>query len=149
MLKLRTAILVLAMALLAVPAFAGPNKEMIELQAQIQQLLKLQQSIDEKMGVLQDSMKTLLQQTSENLTHVSQAIERVDKSMAQQSASSDSCVDQLTGQAQPLHDALTELKASVAAINKQLADMNSMRPAAPPQQGTAPAPQPGGAVNPR
>lgn len=143
-------IVAFTLALLALPASAGPSREMIELQAQVQQLLKMQQSIDEKMGVMQESLKTLTQQTSENLARVSASIDKVDKSMAQQSAASDSCVDQLTGQAQPLHDALTDLKASVAAINKQLADMNGMRQAMPPPQGTiAPGQSPGMAANPR
>lgn len=147
MLKTKVATIAIFVAVLAfaIPAFAGPSKEMIELQAQVQQLLSMQQSINEKMGVLQDNMKTLVQQMNENLNRVSATVDKLDKSMAQQKSASDSCVDQLAGSAQPLHDALTDLKASVAAINKQLTDMNAMRqampaPQQPPQQGATQGP---------
>lgn len=140
MLSRRVVILALVFLVSAVPAFAGPSKEMIELQTQMQQLLKMQQTIDEKMGVLQENMKSLVQQTNDGLARVSASMDKVDKAMAQQNAASDTCVDQLTGQAQPLHDALTELKASVAALNRQLSDMNTAKPGNPAQQGAPTTP---------
>jgi uncharacterized protein involved in exopolysaccharide biosynthesis len=138
-------VLLLAIAVFSLPAYAGPSKEMIELQAQMQQLLKMQQSIDEKLGAVQENMKSLIQQTNEALARVSASVDRIDKSTAKESAASDSCVDQLTGQTQPLHDSLTELKASVAALNKQLNEMNAVKQGVP-----APNAQPqADAANPR
>lgn len=118
---------------MTIPAYAGPSKEMIELQSQVQQLLKMQQSIDEKMGVLQDRINTLTQQVNENLKSMSASADKLDKALQQQVAASDTCVDQVTGQAQPIHDALTELRAQLAAMSKQLNDMNGMRQNATPQ----------------
>lgn len=150
MLSKKMFVLALVLAVSAVPAYAGPSREMIELQAQVQQLLKMQQSIDEKMGVVQENMKLLIQQTNEALARVSASVEKIDKAMAKESAASDTCVDQLTGQAQPLHDSLTELKASVAALNKQLNDMNGAKQGMPAQQGAPPTGQPqANATNPK
>ncbi len=137
---------VLVTVVLATPS-AGENKDMIALQTQMNQLLKLQQSIDEKMGVLQDKVNTLTQQIGDNLKNVSASVDKIDKALAQQQQASDSCVDQVVGQAQPLQDSLTELKASLAAINKQLNTMNNLRQQTP---GTQAAPgQAAPADNPR
>lgn len=105
------------------PAYAGPSREIIELQQQVQQLLTLQQHIDQQMGVLQDRVDKLVQRTDESLARVSANVDRLEKVTQQQSAASETCVDQVTGQTQPLHDALAELKGSMAAMNRQLAEM--------------------------
>ncbi len=143
---MKTRVLLLALLLVvgvtANPSFAE-NKDMIALQTQMNQLLKLQQSIDEKMGVLQDKINTLTQQVGQNLTKVNTTVDNLNKVMAQQQQVSDSCVDQVTGQAQPLQDALTELKANLAAIQKQLNELNSAHPQA------APVPQTPGTANPQ
>ena len=124
---------ILAVLALTVPAYAGPNKEMLQLQLQVQQLLKMQQSIDEKMGVLQDRLNTLTQQVTESLKQISASADKVDKALQQQAATSDSCVDQIAGQAQPIHDSLTELRAQVAAMSKQLSEVNGTRQNVPAQ----------------
>lgn len=128
-------VLMVVVLTMAIPAYAGPSKEMIELQSQMQQLLKMQQTIDEKMGVLQDRINTLTQQVNENLKNMSASADKLDKALQQQTAVSDTCVDQVTGQAQPIHDALTELRAQLAAMSKQLNDMNGARQNTP--QGNA------------
>jgi chromosome segregation ATPase len=149
MLTRRVVTIAIALTLLAAPAFGGSSKEMIELQTQVQQLLKMQQAIDEKMGVLQESMKTLTQQTNDALARVTASADKVDRAIARENAASDSCVDQLTGQAQPLHDALTELKASVAAMNRQLNELSGAKQVMPQQQGALPSTQPqGNSANP-
>jgi septal ring factor EnvC (AmiA/AmiB activator) len=129
----------------SVPAYAGPSKEMIELQSQVQQLLKVQQSIDEKMGVLQDRMNSLTQQVNENLKNLSASADKLDKALHKQEAINDTCVDQVTGQTQPLHDALTELRAQLAAMSKQLNEMSGVRQdtqsPAKTQEGQAPNPR--------
>jgi len=125
------AVLILVTLTFAVPAYAGPNKELIELQSQVQQLLKMQQSIDEKMGVLQDRINTLTQQVNDSLKSMTASADKLDKVLQQQVAASDTCVDQVTGQTQPIHDALTELRAQLAAMGKQLNDVNASRQSAP------------------
>jgi peptidoglycan hydrolase CwlO-like protein len=128
---------------LALPAYAGPSREMVELQTQMQQLLKLQQGIDEKLGALQTRIDQLLQSTTDNLNRVNATVERLDKATAQQTAASDSCADQVIGPAQNLQDSLTDLKANLNAISKQL---NDLRPAPANSPGQAPG---GAASNPR
>jgi outer membrane murein-binding lipoprotein Lpp len=122
----------------ALPAYAGgPSKEMVELQTQVQTLVQMQQKINEEMGVLRDKMNALVQQTTENLNKVTVSVDKLDKSMQQQQAASDSCIDQFAAQAQPLHNELTELRGRVDAVIKQLNEMNGFR------QGTPGAPASG------
>lgn len=119
------------------PAAAGSNDRIAELQAQMTLLVQNQQKSSEEMGALRDKMNTLVQQTSDNLSHVSEAVAKLDKSLQQQQGASDSCVDQLAGQAQPLHDELTELRGKMDAMMKQLSEMNGAHPspAAPATPG--------------
>lgn len=129
------------------PAFAG-SKEELELQAQMKTLVQMQQKTSEDMGVLREKMNTLVQQTTENLTRVTTSIEKLDKSLQQQQAASDSCVDQLTGQAQPLHNELTDLRARVDAVIKQLNDMNGFQKGAPANApGASPTAPPSASPN--
>jgi chromosome segregation ATPase len=128
--SLQAALMLVALTA-ASPAYAGPTKEMIELQSQVEQLLKMQQSIDEKMGVLQERVNALTQQISESLKNVSASADKLDKTLQQQVAASDTCVDQVTGQTQPIHDALTELRAQLAAMSKQLSDLSGTRQSVP------------------
>jgi peptidoglycan hydrolase CwlO-like protein len=116
------------------PAY-GASKELIELQQQMDTLLKQQQTIAESMGQLKDRIDKVVQQTTENMNRISATVDKLDKSMQLQTAGADSCADQVTGQVQPLHDSLSELKASVDAINKQLATMNGEHQPEPPALG--------------
>lgn len=128
------------------PAYSA-NKEMIELQQQMDTLLKQQQTIAESMGQLKDRIDKLTQQTTENVNQISSTVDKIsatvdklDKSVQLQTAGADTCADQVAGQVQPLHDALSELKANVDAINKQLATLNSEHQPEPPAQGSKAAP---------
>jgi ABC-type transporter Mla subunit MlaD len=134
--------LAVAFSCLAIaPAYAA-SKEMIELQQQMDTLLKQQQTIAESMGQLKDRMDKVVQQTTENMNRISATVDKMDKNMQLQTAGADSCADQVAGQVQPLHDALSELKANVDAINKQLATLNDERQPEPSAQGTKPATTP-------
>jgi chromosome segregation ATPase len=108
-------------------AFAGASKEMLELQTQMQILLQTNQKTNEEMGVLRDKVTALVQQTTDSLSRVSGTMEKLEKSLQQQQAATDSCVDQLAGQTQPVHDELTELRSRIDAVARQLNEMNSMR----------------------
>ena len=134
-------LVLLAMAL-AAPAFAGTKEQLIQLQTTVQLLqdnmVRMQQSFDERMGV----MKDLITQQTDNVNRMSSAVDNLQKTLQQQTADSSGKVDQVSGQVQALHDAVDELKARLAKVSKQLDDIQAgQQNITPPGGGN---PQPGG-----
>ena len=118
-----------------VPSFAA-NKEMIQLQTQVQslqdQVARLQQSMDMNMGV----MKNLIEQSADSVNRMNAAVTDLQNKMQGLSTDNSGKIDQLSSQVQSLHDSVDELKSRLAKVSKQLDDM---------QQGgqNLPAGQPG------
>jgi tol-pal system protein YbgF len=120
-----TAFALLATLSLAVPPAWGVNKEMVQLQTQVQQLQEqmtaMQRGFDERMGV----MKNLVEQNTDAVNKVGTALTTLQSTLAKQQGDSAGRVDQLSGQLQSLNDTLDELKARLAKVSKQLEDMQS------------------------
>jgi tol-pal system protein YbgF len=108
------------------PAFAA-NKDMVELQTQVRALqdaiARLQQSNDERMGV----MKDLIQQTTDAVNKMGQTMDGVQRQMRAQSEGTGKNVEQLSGQMQSLNDSLDELKARLGRIEKNIGDVQSQQ----------------------
>src|SRR5664279_1974448 len=104
------------------PAF-GVSKEMIQLQTQVQtlsdQVARMQQTMDERMGVL----KNLVEQSTDSVNKMSVAVNDLQRKAQSESSDSNSRLDQVSGQIQSLHDTVDELKARLAKITKQLDDI--------------------------
>jgi len=141
---------VLGLALLA-PAAFGANKEMVQLQTQIQDLqdkvARLQQSNDERFG----AMRSLIEQNTDTVNRVANSLDSISHSLQTSTADQGGKVDQVSAQVQSLHDAVDELKARLAKVSKQLDDMaaaqqNLQAPGQPgqnpqlPPQSQAPPP---------
>ena len=127
----------------SLPAHAV-SKDMIQLQTQVQQLqdavARLQQSNDERMGVLKD----LVQQTSDSINKMSTDINGLKLGMQNQQDAAAARDQQLSGQVQSLNDSFDEVKARLARMEKSLTDIQSQ------QQSTNAAltnlPQTGGSI---
>jgi tol-pal system protein YbgF len=123
---LRNSTLLLAVVslLAAAPAW-GVSKEMIQLQTQVQNLqdrmAQMQQSFDERMGV----MKSLMDQNTDSMNKVSTAMTSLQSSLEKLQSDNGGKVDQLSGQIQALNDSLDELKARLAKVSKQLEDLQA------------------------
>ncbi len=137
----------LLLGLTATSAFAA-NKDMVQLQTQVQQLQeqmsRMQQTFDERMGV----MKNLVEQNTDAVNKISAAITTLQTSLEKQQADSGGHVDQISGQIQALNDTMDELKTRLAKVSKQLEDMqgaqqnlSSQPTPAGGQPGQAAAPQ--------
>ncbi len=118
-----SALLITALLLTCVhPAF-GVSKEIIQLQTQVQtlsdQVSRMQQSIDERLGV----MRNLVEQSADSVNKMSVAVTDLQRKTQTQSTETDSKLEQVSGQIQSLHDTVDELKARLAKITKQLDDM--------------------------
>jgi tol-pal system protein YbgF len=135
----------LSIAVLSTTPALGVSKEIIQLQTQVQllqdQMSKMQQSFDERMGV----MRNLIEQSTDNINKATSAVGDLQKTLQQQSTDNAAKLDQLSAQIQALHDSLDEMKTRVAKVSKQLDDMtgagqNLPPGAATPTPGQAPPP---------
>jgi tol-pal system protein YbgF len=142
-----TSIVVMAMmvAAPATPAFAV-SKEIIQLQTQVQDLAdrmeKMQQSFDERMGVMQN----LVAHSTDNVNQLTQSVQEMQKALQQQNADSQAKVDQVSSQIQTLNDTLDELKARLAKASKQLDDIQGQQQNVQPTPGAAPSAPTGAAI---
>ncbi|MEO6924222.1 MAG: transporter, partial [Bryocella sp.] len=102
---------------LSTPSFAA-NKDMIQLQTQVQQLqdsvARLQQANDERMGVLKD----LVQQTSDAVNKMSVSVDGMKLQLQNEGTAAGARNDQISGQIQSLNDSVDELKARMARMEK-------------------------------
>jgi len=124
-LRFASALVLFSMVGLSVRPAWGVSKEIIQLQTQVQalqdQMSRMQQSFDERMGV----MKNLMDQNTDSMNKVTTAIVNLQTLLQKQASDSGSRTDQLSGQIQSLNDTLDELKVRLAAVSKQLQDMQA------------------------
>src|SRR5438132_6040948 len=123
--RLLTILVLLSSLWLATPSAWGISREIVQLQTQVQalqdQMTHMQQSFDERMGV----MKNLVEQSTDSMNKVAASVTDLQGTLQKQQTDSGSHVDQLSGQIQALNDTLDELKARLAKVSKQLEDMQS------------------------
>lgn len=110
---------------LSLPASAGTKEQLIQLQTQVQalqdQMARMQQSFDERMGV----MRNLVEQTTDSINRMNTSLASLDKGMKSQITDSGGKVDQVSTQVQSLQDSVDELKTRLAKVSKQLEDMQA------------------------
>lgn len=126
------------------------NKDIIELQTQVQQLLdmvqRLQSTLDSRFGVLQH----LVEQTADQTNRMTAAVNDLQQKVAAQDAAISGKIDTTAGQVQSVSDSVEELKArldklqqSVNGLQTQLQTIQT-----PPQPTPGAAGQPGAAGGP-
>ena len=120
-----TLLAVLALGACSVPMASGADKTqtaLIQIQTQLQLLqdnmARMQQSFDERMGV----MKDMVTQQTDNVNKLGAAVQSLQKTLSSQTSDASSKVDQMSGQVQALHDAVDEVKARLAKVSKQIDD---------------------------
>ena len=118
---------VLALSAMTVPHAGAQNtkSQLIQIQTHLQMLqdnmARMQQSFDERMGV----MKDMITQQTDNVNKMDTAVQSLQKSLGAQTTDASTKVDQISGQVQALHDAVDELKARLAKVSKQLDDIQT------------------------
>jgi tol-pal system protein YbgF len=121
-----SALLAAALVLPASPAFAV-SKEIVQLQTQVQQLqdavARLQQSNDERMGV----MKDLVQQSADSVNRMSSNIDALQKQIGARQEAQNGKLDQVSGQIQSMNDSLDEVKARLSRLEKIMQDVQSQQ----------------------
>ena len=117
----------LAVSLAVVPGAHAANKDMVQLQTQVQQLqdavARLQQANDERMGVLRD----LVQQNIDSVNRMTVVVTGLQKNLATTQEAVTAKSDTLSGQVQSLNDSLDELKARIARMERTLSDVQGQQ----------------------
>jgi tol-pal system protein YbgF len=117
------------------PAF-GANKEMIQLQTQVQQLQEqmtgMQRSFDERMGI----MRNLIEKDTDSVNKVAAALNNLQQTLQTQQQGEGSKADQISGQIQALNDTMDEIKVRLAKVTKQLEDMQAAQQSFAAQQAS-------------
>jgi tol-pal system protein YbgF len=135
---LASAALALFLAPSAVPAHAA-SKEIIELQAQVQQLLdqmqRMQSTLDQKFAVLQH----MSEQTADEANQMTAAVGTLQKQIDAQSQASTGKTDAVSGQVQSLNDSVDELKTRITKLDKSIQDLQSQLQQIQAQAAAAPA----------
>jgi tol-pal system protein YbgF len=122
-----TVLFALLLAVCAGPSAVAQNtkSQLIQIQTQLQimqdNIARMQQSFDERMGV----MKDLLTQQIDTVNKMGVSVQNLQKTLGQQTTDAGAKVDQISGQVQALHDAVDELKARLAKVSKQLDDIQT------------------------
>jgi TolA-binding protein len=118
--SIRRSLALLALAAAVSLPVHAENKDMIQLQTQVQQLqdaiAKLQQTNDESFGML----KALIQQTADSVNTMSTTVNGLKLSMQNQQDAVSASNQQVSGQVQSLNDSIDELKARMARMEKAL-----------------------------
>jgi TolA-binding protein len=143
--RLACAVLLAAALFYGSPAFAV-NKDMVQLQTQIQQLqdavARLQQSNDERMGV----MKDLIQQSADSINKMAVTVDALHRQLQTQQEAQGGKVDQLSGQIQSLNDSVDEIKARLGSLQKLMQDVQGQQQSM--NANIQNTPQPGGSASP-
>lgn len=139
------------LGLLSVPSAFAVNRDILALQAQVQQMqemiVSMQQSNDERYAV----MHNLLQQTSASVAKVTASVDSLQKAAHDEQSAQGNSLQQLSGQMQSMNDSLDELRARLDKLDKTLAGMQqqqqSLAVGQPVQTDQTGGANPGGAIS--
>src|SRR5215475_7991384 len=128
-------------------------REIIELQRDVTSLLQGQKDLSTQMTQDHTVMKTLVEQTGDNVGKLNGTISAMQKSVQDVQANSGARLDTMSTQVQGLSDNLEEIKSRLGKLNQQLVDLQntvqsldakvSGGATLPAGSAAAPAPNPG------
>ena len=126
------------------------SREMVELQRDVTTLLQGQKDLDTKMTQDHATMKTLVEQSGDNVNKLNSTMSSLQKSVQDVQANSGARLDTMSTQVQGLSDNLEEIKSRLGKLNQQLVDLqNTVQSLDSKISGGAPvatsAPNPSGA----
>jgi tol-pal system protein YbgF len=122
-------------------------REIIDLQRDVTTLLQGQKDLSDR--VIQDHtvMKTLVEQSSDNVNKLGATMSSLQKSVQDVQANSGARLDTMSTQVQGLSDNLEEIKSRLGKLNQQLVDLqNTVQSLDAKISGGAPAPATGTAT---
>jgi tol-pal system protein YbgF len=121
-------------------------RELIELQRDVTSLLQGQKDLSTQVTQDHTVMKTLVEQSSDNVGKLSATMGSIQKSFQDVQANSGARLDTMSTQVQGLSDNLEEIKSRLGKLNQQLVDLqNSVQSLDAKISGASPAPATGSA----
>jgi tol-pal system protein YbgF len=116
-------------------------REIIELQRDVTSLLQGQKDLATQMTQDHAVMKTLVDQSNDNVIKLASTMGSLQKSVQDVQANSGARLDTMSTQVQGLSDNLEEIKSRLGKLNQQLVDLqNSVQSLDAKVSGSAPAP---------
>jgi tol-pal system protein YbgF len=120
-------------------------REIVELQRDVTNLLQGQKDLSTQMTQDHTIMKTLVEQTGDNVGKLNGTISSMQKSVQDVQANSGARLDTMSTQVQGLSDNLEEIKSRLGKLNQQLVDLqNTVQSLDAKISGTAPPPSAAG-----
>jgi tol-pal system protein YbgF len=114
-------------------------REIIELQRDVTNLLQGQKDLSSQMTQDHTVMKTLVEQSGDNVGKLNATMSSLQKSVQDVQANSGARLDTMSTQVQGLSDNLEEIKSRLGKLNQQLVDLqNSVQSLDAKISGTAP-----------
>ena len=116
-------------------------REIVELQRDVTNLLQGQKDLATQMTQDHTIMKTLVEQTNDNVGKLNGTMSSLQKSVQDVQANSGARLDTMSTQVQGLSDNLEEIKSRLGKLNQQLVDLqNTVQSLDAKISGTAPPP---------
>ncbi len=116
-------------------------RELIELQRDVTSLLQGQKDLSTQVTQDHTIMKTLVEQSNENVNKLGATMGSLQKSVQDVQANSGARLDTMSTQVQGLSDNLEEIKSRLGKLNQQLVDLqNSVQNIDAKLSGSTPAP---------
>ena len=116
----------IAGSLIGPPPAGAVSKEMIQLQAQVAQLLQGQQDLRSALDTQGATLRTLVQQSLDGVNNLNSQMGSLQKSVQEVQANTGSRIDTMTTQTQGVSDNLQDVQARVAKMAQQLSDMQGL-----------------------
>jgi tol-pal system protein YbgF len=101
------------------------SREMIELQSNVTALLQGQKDLATQMTQDHTVMKTLVEQSNDNVGKLNATMSAVQKSVQDVQANSGARLDTMSTQVQGLSDNLEEIKSRLGKLNQQIVDLQN------------------------
>ncbi|GAC1617910.1 MAG: hypothetical protein PVS2B2_02150 [Candidatus Acidiferrum sp.] len=101
------------------------SREIIELQQSVANLLQGQKDLSTQITQDHTAMRTLVEQSSNNVEKISTTMSSLQKSVQDVQANSGARLDTMSTQVQGLSDNLEEIKSRLGKLNQQLVDLQN------------------------
>jgi tol-pal system protein YbgF len=111
---------IFALGLIGAPHAFAANKDIIALQAQVQQMQEMLTSMQQSESDHYAAMHELVQQTSASVAKVTAEVDAMQKAAQDEQGTQGTSLQQLSGQMQSMNDSLDELRARLDKIDKNL-----------------------------
>ena len=134
------ALMILAFLGTQVPPVFGVNKEELQMMQQLDALQQAVQSLQRTVDTQSAVLKTLLEQTNDNVNTMKSKVTESQGAIQQNLATSGNHFETMAAQMQALSESLEEAKARLSKLSEQMAQMQNIMTTLPASNPSTPAP---------